>query len=117
MGTRSATGERVLTQAVAFNGVVAFSTALMTEDLCLPAVGNMYALNFGTGQTALTTRTGQTTYVPLTSLISDLQFVSVDGKPRLIGGNQQGEVFTPPQQTVNVTVRPLNWRQVPVSGK
>jgi type IV pilus assembly protein PilY1 len=111
----SATGERVVASTAAYNGMVAFSTQLMTSDPCLPTVGNLYVVNFGTGKTALA---GNVTYLPQGSVITDLRFVSAsDGSVHLLAGNQQGEVkdilVMPP---ANVAVRLLNWRTVPVDG-
>jgi type IV pilus assembly protein PilY1 len=116
--TTSATGERVLTMAAAYSGMVAFSTMLMTPDPCLPTVGNIYAIDFGTGQTVVA---NNVPYLPQASFITDLSFVAPAASGsgvQLLGGNREGDVFTIPlKEASGAATRIINWRRAPVSGK
>jgi type IV pilus assembly protein PilY1 len=88
----------------------------MTPDPCLPTVGNLYAINFGSGQTALA---GNVAYLPQGSVITDLRFVSTSGGVQLLAGNQLGGVNVIGLQPMagKTGIRLLNWRPVPVDGR
>ncbi|MDR0480176.1 MAG: hypothetical protein LBH31_10350, partial [Burkholderiaceae bacterium] len=141
----SGTGERVVMQGVAYNGVVAFATQLTTPDQCVPEVGNLYAINFGTGHTAFTDNSID---IPQSSVVASMAIVSTSNSGGGVSGGGGGvNSPTPPclpgQQcnsnpcdllsgdqnggesikSLNCSgglggsaVKLLNWRNVPVNG-
>jgi type IV pilus assembly protein PilY1 len=108
-------GFRVVSQAVTYNGIVAFSTLAMTSDPCSPqGSSDVYALNYSTGVSVL-----NSTYVAFGVAVNDLQFVSNHGTVELIAGTT-GNATTPPGPTQipgNFAIPPsallLNWREIP----
>jgi type IV pilus assembly protein PilY1 len=114
--TTSATGERVLIPAVAYDGAVAFTTRLTTTDPCLPGVSNVYLINFGTGQSLLN---NNATYLPWTNNITGLAFVNVPGSGIGLQIEDQGGNVKVPRTPLGggtSTTKILNWRDVPVNG-
>lgn len=112
LGFESGIGWRVVNNSTAYDGIIAFAPLLTTGDACSPAgVSRVYAIDFANGSSALTDGAAYQTF---TSSITDLRFVSVDGRARLIAGNVRGGLdnigFRPP---TSVGLRLLNWREVP----
>lgn len=112
LGTEGGIGLRMVASPTAFNGIVAFSSLLTSGDACSPSgQSRIYAIDFNTGRTALADGGA---FVQSTTAITDLKFVGVDGKVRLISGDVRGNLdkipFTPPS---GPTLRLLNWREVP----
>jgi type IV pilus assembly protein PilY1 len=109
------TGFRVVSEAVTYNGIVAFSTLAMSTDPCSPqGSSDVYALNYATGVSALTS-TFWNSPVP----VNDLQFVSNNGTVELIAGTT-GNATTPPGPTqipgkflIPPSALLLNWREIP----
>lgn len=103
---------RVTLGATSFNGVVVFSSLLTTGDACSPSgQSRIYAVNYGSGTTALTTGVS---YISYSSAITDIQIINNNGKMQGIAGNVKGEVNQPPIDFGKGTgVRLLNWREVP----
>jgi type IV pilus assembly protein PilY1 len=108
-------GFRVVSPAVTYNGIVAFSDLAMTTDPCSPqGSSDVYALNYSTGVSVL-----NSTYVAFPVAVNDLQFVSNNGTVELIAGTT-GNATNPPgpyQVPGNFTIPPvpllLNWREIP----
>jgi type IV pilus assembly protein PilY1 len=123
----SATGERVITQATANAGDVAFSTTLLTIDPCAPSVGNLYSINFATGKTVLS---NNATYLSESSTITDMHFLSLSNSygGTTVGGSgnttklcictAQGVCDCPgaPRPVPGTTIKLLNWSEVPANG-
>ncbi len=111
-------GWRVISDPVSFLGVVAFSAMLPSGNACSPSgVNRVYAIDLGSGQSVL--QSGETTIAyndSLSGIITDLRFFSVDGKARLIGGNNNGDTrefkFRPNPPP---GLRRLNWRELPLA--
>ena len=112
LGVEAGVGLRVVSNATSFNGIVAFAPLLTTADACnppapaasLPSISPMAA-------SALVPAVA---YQVFPSSVTDLRFVSVDGKARLVAGDVEGRLtrvrFRPP---ASVALRLLNWREVP----
>jgi len=119
-------GWRVLTDSDAFYGVVAFASTLPGGDACSPSgQSRVYAIDFGTGKSVLTTSTtssGTTTTnriaysSVLTNVVTDVKFFSVNGKARLIGGTDTGSLKSIPGIFgASTGLRRLNWRELPTA--
>ncbi len=93
---------------------MAFSSLLTTGNACSPSgQSRIYAVNFGSGKSALTPE-GTLSYVSNSAAITDLKFLGVDSRVRLISGDVQGELRRVGVQTgAGTAVRLLNWREVP----
>jgi type IV pilus assembly protein PilY1 len=103
---------RVTLGATSFNGVAVFSSLLTMGDACSPSgQSRIYAVNYGSGTTALTSNDP---FVGYTSAITDIQIINNNGKMQGIAGNVKGEVNQPPIDFGKGTLlRLLNWREVP----
>ena len=103
---------RVVNAPTSFSGIVAFSSLQTIGDACSPSgQSRVYAIDFGTGKTALSNLAA---YVQSDAAITDLKFLSVDGKTRLVGGDVLGGL-TKYGVTIpgGLGLRLLNWREVP----
>jgi type IV pilus assembly protein PilY1 len=113
LGTGSGIGWRLVNNPTATDGIVAFASMLTTGDACSPSgVSRVYAIDFNNGTSTLTDTTAG--FASFSSSITDLRFISVDGRVRLVIGNTRGELDkvnyrSPP----GVGLRVLNWREVP----
>lgn len=112
LGKDSGIGLRLVNNPVAFDGIVAFASLLTTGDACSPGgTSRIYAIDFSNGSSALVPAGD---FVNFTTSITDLRFISVDGKARLVAGDVKGTLknigFRPP---TSVGLRLLNWREVP----
>jgi type IV pilus assembly protein PilY1 len=115
LGTDSGTGIawRMVVNPTSVSGVVAFSSTLTNADACSPSgTSRAYAINFGTGQSALD---GNAAYISLAYAVTDLRFLSSsNGGTSLSVGSSSGTV-----QNLKVTLsssaslRLLNWREIP----
>ncbi|WP_076999888.1 PilC/PilY family type IV pilus protein [Variovorax sp. KK3] len=114
LGTTSSIAWRSVANATSFNGIVSFASLLTTGNACSPSgQSRIYAVNFGTGKSVLTP-IGTVSYVSNSAAITDLKFLSVDGRVRLVAGDVQGALRNIGVQTGGgTTVRLLNWREVP----
>lgn len=114
LGTEGSIGLRMVASPVAFNGIVAFSSLLTSGDACSPSgQSRIYAIDYNSGRTALASGAA---FVQSTTAITDLKFVGVDGKVRLISGDVRGNLdkigFNPPPGS---GLRLVNWREVPTA--
>jgi type IV pilus assembly protein PilY1 len=115
LGSDSGTGIawRMVVNPTSVSGVVAFSSTLTNADACSPSgTSRAYAINFGTGQSALD---GNAAYISLAYAVTDLRFLSSsNGGTSLSVGSSSGTV-----QNLKVTLsssaslRLLNWREIP----
>ncbi|HYP82890.1 PilC/PilY family type IV pilus protein [Variovorax sp.] len=105
-------GWRVSSPPAAFNGVLAFSSMLTTGDACSPSgQSRVYAINFTSGRTVLTSGAE---YQSFTNSVTDLRFVSLNGRPLLIAGDNQGGIGKIPANLSDASaVKLLNWRELP----
>lgn len=113
LGSGSGVAWRIIGSPSAYNGIVAFSPLLTTGDACSPAgQSRLYVLNYGTGKTVLNTAAA---YENFTAALTDVRFVTVNGKPQLIVGDNQGGTKKIDANLVSGTsLRLLNWRQIPI---
>jgi type IV pilus assembly protein PilY1 len=115
------TGWRVVTNPVAYNGIVAFSALMTSTNACSPAgTSEVYAVNYATGTSVLnSTTTGSTTpapYISFTTSVTNLKFISNNGSPELIAGTTSGSVSqVGANLSSTVATRLLNWREVPTA--
>jgi type IV pilus assembly protein PilY1 len=115
------TGWRVVTNPVAYNGIVAFSALMTSTNACSPAgTSEVYAVNYATGTSVLnSTTTGSTTpapYISFTTSVTNLKFVSNNGSAELIAGTTSGSVSqVGANLSSTLATRLLNWREVPTA--
>lgn len=110
---------RVVSDATTFFGTVAFAPTLPNGDACSPSGSSrIYGTDFSSGQSKLTQNDAVVSYVSGgTGVITDLRFLSVDGKVRLIAGSDRGAVQRVPGNFgTTITLRRLNWRELPLSN-
>lgn len=106
---------RVISPSTAFSSTVSFSTTLPTGDACNPSgQSRVYAVNFGSGQTMLKSVDGNNlNYLSAEGVVTDLNFVRVGGKTRLIFGTSKGEAGKAPGNFDERVLRKLlNWREM-----
>jgi type IV pilus assembly protein PilY1 len=119
LGTTSNVGWRVVVNPVAYSGVASFSTLLPQGDACSPGgKSRVYAINYGSGTSVLTTTNSSTTiiaYASFDNAITDLSFVTtVPNKPELVAGTSVGAVTPVPANLGSaIATRLLNWREIP----
>lgn len=108
-------GWRVISEPTVFSGMVSWASILPNGDACNPAgISRVYATNYGTGMSVLRNETGGSiVYASLQGVVTDLQFFSVGGTPRLIAGTDTGSLSSLPGNfTEPTTLRRLNWREL-----
>ncbi|MDH6167929.1 type IV pilus assembly protein PilY1 [Variovorax boronicumulans] len=122
LGTDSTVSWRMVSTPSAFNGLVAFSSLLTTGDACSPSGrSRIYILNYGSGQSVLLpARTG---YVESPTAVTELGFVDVtrtNGATgattrdvRAIAGANGGPKDVDYDPSKGISLRLLNWREVP----
>jgi type IV pilus assembly protein PilY1 len=106
--------------------VIAFASNLaMSTDACnASGESRIYGVDMATGKSVLTTEVTEDGVVAtvvtryfsgMAGRLTDLKFVSVAGRVRLVGGNDQGATKSVPG-TFGATTswRILNWREVPI---
>jgi type IV pilus assembly protein PilY1 len=112
-------GWRVISDATSFLGTVAFTAMVpSTDSACEPSgTSRVYAIDLGTGASRLKSGTTIVPYLStLPGVVTDLRFYSVAGKPRLLAGTDTGATGAMPGEwTPAVTLRRLNWREVPLA--
>lgn len=103
---------RMTSAATSYSGVVAFTTLKTAGDACSPSGSSrIYALDFGAGKTVLA---DGSPFQSVNAAITDLRFLSVDGKVRLVSGDNQGTMRNTPINLPGIMgLRLLNWREVP----
>ena len=77
-------------------------------------VSRIYAGDFTTGLSVLVNNTGGViNALEVSTVVTDLRFLSVGGKSRLIAGTEKGDLLRP-QGNFGSTVglRRINWREV-----
>ncbi|MDM0014127.1 PilC/PilY family type IV pilus protein [Variovorax sp. J22P168] len=106
------TALRLVSNPTSYSGIVAFASLQTEGDACAPSgVSQIYALDLATGKTVLID--GEAFHVSA-SAVTDLKFLSVDGKVKLVAGDVAGGL-----KNIGVTIpgalglRMLNWREVP----
>ena len=127
LGISGGIGWRVVTNPVAYNGVVAFSSLLTSGNACNPGgVSEVYAINYGTATSVITnTQVGVTTpqaYISVSSAVTNLKFFnnanstnSTTGATLEAGTSGGNEVVIPTNPTGGIATRLLNWREIPTA--
>lgn len=110
---------RVVSDSANFFGTVAFAPTLPSiADPCEPSGSSrIYATDYASGISKLSALNGDViAYVSGgTGVVTDLRFLSVGGKVRLIGGTDRGDVRRVPGEFGStVGLKRLNWRELPV---
>lgn len=112
LGQEAGVPLRMINNVTSFDGIVAFAPLLTSGDACSPGgKSRIYAIDFANGSSALVPAGA---YISFNTSVTDLRFISVDGKARLVAGDVKGVLknvgFRPP---TSVTLRLMNWREVP----
>ncbi|BDI04676.1 hypothetical protein CATMQ487_16460 [Sphaerotilus microaerophilus] len=119
LGTHATTGvaERITIAPAVNYGVVGVAINTPDAQPCSPSpTSKVMAVNFATGQTALTNSSGSaiTMTTATAGITSDLAFKNIGGKIRLIAGRSNGQVSNLPGNFTSAAgLRRLNWREVP----
>jgi type IV pilus assembly protein PilY1 len=119
LGISGGIAYRVVLNPVAYNGFVAFSALLTTGSPCNPGgTSEIYGLNFATATSAIqnsqVNSTGTVAYYAVSSDVTNLRFINVNGTAALVEGNSGGGTGGPPGKWQNTSsTRLLNWREVP----
>ena len=129
LGLAAGAGWRVISDSTSFFGTVAFPAmqpgGATTSDPCDLTGGSnrIYAIDLGTGQSRLTASANpgpDTPVVPfvstLTGVVTDLRFLSVSGKARLMGGSDTGSTgVIHGRWGSSSDLRRMNWRAVVIN--
>lgn len=112
---------RVVSDPTSFLGIVAFTSTLPTiSDPCQPSGrSRIYAGDFVDGLSKLLGDNNMAiSYITSRDgVVTDLRFLSVDGKPRLIAGTDQGAVRQMRGSFGSALgLRRINWREVQVGN-
>ena len=98
---------------------MAFAPTLPNGDACSPSgTSRIYGTDFSNGLSKLTQNTTVVSYISGgTGVITDLRFLSVDGKVRLVSGSDRGVVQRVPGNFgTTIGLKRLNWRELPLSN-
>ncbi len=110
---------RLVSDPTTFFGTVAFAPTLPNGDACSPSGSSrIYGTDFSNGLSKLTQNTTVVSYVSGgTGVVTDLRFLSVDGKVRLVSGSDRGVVQRVPGNFgTTIGLKRLNWRELPLSN-
>jgi len=110
---------RLVSDPATFFGTVAFAPTLPNGDVCSPSGSSrIYGTDFSTGQTKLTVNDAAASFVTgIVGVVTDLRFLSVDGKVRLVAGSDRGAVQRVPGNFGStIGLKRLNWRELPLSN-
>lgn len=113
-------GYRVTMDSTTLLGSVAFGATLPNGSVCSPSgTTNVYARDYAVGSTTLKDLVdgvlAPVSFVTQAGTVTDLRYLSVAGRGRLIVGTDTGqvnkiEIMPPP----SMSLRRLNWRELPV---
>ncbi len=113
-------GWRITTPATTMSGSVAFAATLPNGSVCNPSgSSNIYARDYASASTTVRSMTASglapISYITFAGTVTDLRYLSVDGRATLISGTDQGAVNKVEINPVpNLGLRRLNWRELPV---
>ncbi len=105
---------RVVTDPKSASGSVAFAATVPSGSVCTPSgTSDIYARDFANAQSTLE---GRVTYFSLNSVSTDLSYVSVGGRLRLLAGTDKGgsPQVVPIVKSLGTSLRRLNWRELQV---
>ncbi len=105
---------RIVTPLKAASGSVAFAATLPSGSVCTPSgSSDIYARDFANAQSTLE---GRIAYASLSSVSTDLTYVSVGGKLRLVAGTDKGgsPQVIPIVNGGGTSLRRLNWRELQI---
>lgn len=107
--------ERINVTPAANNGIVGFAANLPNGNVCDPAgTSRTFAVAIGTGKTVLRSGNAYVASVSNTSVVTDIAFVNIGGKNRLLAGTASGTVVNVPGEfSAGSTLKSLNWRVLP----
>ncbi|PLK50420.1 pilus assembly protein [Uliginosibacterium sp. TH139] len=114
----SGVAERINVTPTANNGVVAFAANLPNGEVCSPAgTSRAFAVSLSTGQSLLSDSSGKSVAsLSLSSVTTEIGFVNIAGKTRLLAGTSAGTVVNLPGSfSSSGSVKRLNWRVVPTA--
>ncbi|KAF7600226.1 MAG: pilus assembly protein [Candidatus Dactylopiibacterium carminicum] len=110
--------ERVNVDPAANNGIVAWAGNLPNGEVCSPSgTSNAYAVSIGLGKSVLTDSSGNAVAsLAQSAIITEIAFVNVGGKIRLLAGTSSGTVSNlPGSYSTNTSLKRMNWRVVPTA--
>ena len=111
--------ERINVNPTVNYGMVAVAANLPNGDACNPSGTNrIFGFNLGTGQSVLTDNSGtQIAFsTKLAGVVTDLGFANLNGKIKLLAGNNQLTVNNiEGPGNVSSSIKKLNWRELPTA--
>ena len=108
---------RVVTGPKSASGSVAFAATLPSGSVCTPSgSSDTYARDFASAQSTLGTAALRIPYFSLNSVATDLSYVSVGGRLRLLAGTDKGGTpqVIPIVKGSGTSLRRLNWRELQI---
>lgn len=108
--------ERVNVNPTYNSGIVAWAGNLPNGEVCSPAgTSNVYAVSIGLGTSVLTDSSGTAVAsLAQSSVVTEIAFVNVNGKVRLLAGTSSGSVVNIPGTfSTSTSLKRMNWRMVP----
>lgn len=105
---------RIVTDPRSASGSVAFAATVPSGSVCTPSgTSDIYARDFANAQSTLD---GRAAYFSLNSVATDLSYVSVGGRLRLLAGTDKGgsPQVVPIVPSSNTNLRRLNWRELQI---
>lgn len=118
LGVGSGIGWRVTSDPTTLLGSVAFAAVLPNGSICSPSGDSrVYARDYAVGKTTLKALVSgvltPTVMVPITGNVTDLRYLSVNGKGTLISGTDAGKVQKVEINPISgLGMRRLNWREL-----
>jgi type IV pilus assembly protein PilY1 len=121
-------GWRVVMDSSTFYGTVSFPSYLTTGSTCKPdGKSRIYGMDYDTGKSQVgaiveSPTTGvkkfeANAFIEDIGTVTDLRFLSIDGKPALISGNNKDQNENIPTSPLGgKSVRRLNWRELQISN-
>ncbi|WP_295645795.1 PilC/PilY family type IV pilus protein [uncultured Methylibium sp.] len=119
--TATNVGWRVVSDPATFSGTVAFAPTLPSiSDPCAPSGSSrIYATDYASGISRLINDSGVVSFMTMGSagVVTDLRFLSVGGRVRLIGGTDRGAVERIRGNFGStIGLRRLNWRELQIGN-
>jgi len=107
--------ERINVNPAANNGIVAWAGNLPNGEVCSPAgKSHVYAVSLGLGASVLMNGVRSTDSLLQESVVTEVGFVNVGGKTRLLAGTSTGSVVNIPGTfSTTKSLKRMNWRMVP----
>jgi type IV pilus assembly protein PilY1 len=117
------TSWRMVTNPVAYNGIVVFAALEASTNVCSPSgQSDLYALNYASGLSVLTSSTGTPAVnVPYSNAVTNIAIVNTNSNTtnsstEIVVGDNKENLSSPPANLYStLATRILNWREIPTT--